>query len=65
MATKLERVLKREIEIDGKPHMLTIDSQGLKLTEKGRRKGVGLLWKELANGEAALAAALNACLGSS
>jgi hypothetical protein len=62
MATKLDRTLKREIEIDGKPYVLTIDPDGLKLTEKGRRKGHELRWKELVSGEAALAVALNASL---
>ncbi len=60
MATKLEKPLKREIDIAGVAHMLTIDGDGLKLTEKGHRKGVELRWEDLVNGEAALAAALNA-----
>ena len=62
MPTKLDKTLKREIEIDGKPYVLTIDPEGLKLTEKGRRKGHELRWKELVSGEAALAVALNASL---
>ena len=62
MATKLDKTLKREIEIDGKPFVLTIDPEGLKLTEKGRRKGHELRWKDLVSGEAALAVALNASL---
>ena len=33
MATKLDKPLKRELEIDGKPYMLTIAPDGLKLTE--------------------------------
>ena len=39
MATKLEKTLKREIDVDGKAYMLAISPEGLKLTEKGRRKG--------------------------
>jgi len=58
--TKLEKPLKREIAIDGEPYIVTIDPEGLKLTAKGRRKGHELAWKNLINGEAALAAALNA-----
>lgn len=42
MATKLDKTLKREVDVDGKPHMLTIDQHGLKLTEKGKRKGIEL-----------------------
>ena len=63
MATKLDRPLKREVLIEGKPYMLTISPQGLKLVPKGRRKGVEIAWKEIVSGEAALAAALQASLG--
>jgi hypothetical protein len=62
MTTKLEKELKREIEIEGEAYTLTIAPQGLKLTLKGKRKGTELLWKDLISGEAALAVALNASL---
>jgi hypothetical protein len=62
MATKLDKPLKREIEVAGKPYMLTIAPEGLKLVPKGKRKGQELSWDALVNGEAALAAALNASL---
>ena len=61
--TRLEKPLKREVKIKGKPHVLTVDPDGFKLTQKGRRKGIEIKWVELANGEAAMAAALNASLG--
>jgi hypothetical protein len=62
VATKLDKPLKREIQIAGKPYMLTITPEGLKLVPKGRRKGHELAWEALVSGEAALAAALNASL---
>jgi len=62
MATKLDKPLKREIEVDGKPYMLTITPEGLKLVLKGKRKGQELAWEALVSGEAALAVALNASL---
>ena len=62
MATKLEKPLKREVEIEGKPYMLTISPQGMKLVLKGRRKGHEIAWKDLVSGDAALATALNASL---
>lgn len=62
MATKLDKPLKREIQIEGKPYMLTLSPEGLKLVPKGRRKGHELSWSALVSGEAALAAALNASL---
>lgn len=60
MATKLEKALKRELEIDGKAWMITIDPTGLKVTEKGHRKGIEIAWKDLMSGDAGLAAALHA-----
>lgn len=65
MATKLDKSLKRELEIEGKAYMLTIDPEGLKLTEKGRRKGIELAWKDVVTGDAGLAAALNASVEKS
>jgi len=62
MTTKLETPLKREIDIAGKAYTLTITVQGLKLVEKGRRRGQELSWEAIVNGEAALSAALNASL---
>ena len=58
MPTKLEKPLKREILINGEPHVLMITPEGLKLTQKGKRKGLELAWKDLLSGDAALAAAL-------
>jgi hypothetical protein len=60
MMTKLEKALKREIDIDGQAYVLTISPQGLLLTVKGKRKGRELSWKDLISGDAALAVALNA-----
>jgi len=60
MATVLSKELKREILIKEKPYTLTLGPAGLKLTEKGHRKGIDLKWEDLVGGDAALAAALNA-----
>jgi hypothetical protein len=62
MATKLEKPLKRELQVNGEPYMLTISPEGLKLVPKGKRKGHELAWKDLVSGQAALAVALNASL---
>ena len=62
MPTRLDKPLKREVEIEGKPYTLTVAPDGLKLVEKGRRKGQELRWADLVSGEAALAVALNASL---
>jgi hypothetical protein len=62
MATKLEKPLKREVLVDGKPYMLTLTPEGFKLVPKGKRKGQEVSWRALVSGEAALATALNASL---
>jgi hypothetical protein len=62
MATKLEKELRREIEVEGEPYVLTISPTGLKLARKGKRKGVELTWRAIAGGDAALAAGLRASL---
>jgi hypothetical protein len=65
MATKLDKLLKREIDIDGKPYMVTLSPDGVKLTEKGKRKGQGVSWKGLVNGESATAVSLSSGLSES
>ena len=60
--TPLDKPLRRELDIEGKPYTLTVDPQHLKLVEKGRRNGIELAWKDLVNGDAALATALQASL---
>ena len=62
MATKLDKPLKREIAISGKPFVLILSPDGFKLVAKGRRKGLEISWEELVNGNAALATALSASL---
>jgi hypothetical protein len=65
MTTRLEKELRREVDIDGKPYTVTLSPDGIKLTEKGRRKGHELRWQDWVSGEAALAVALNASLSES
>jgi hypothetical protein len=62
--TPLDKPLRRELEIEGRTYTLTLDPQQLKLVEKGRRKGIELAWTDLVNGDAAIAAALQASLAS-
>lgn len=60
MMTPLDKPLRRELHIDGQPYTLTVAPEGLKLVEKGRRKGITLRWQDLVSGDAALATALQA-----
>lgn len=64
MTTRLDKTLKRELDIEGRTFVLAVSPQGLKLTLKGKRKGQELQWGDLVNGDAALAAALNASVGT-
>lgn len=61
--TPLDKPLKRELAVGEALYTLVIDPDGLKLTEKGRRKGVELAWKDIVNGDAGLAVALQASVG--
>jgi len=60
MTTKLEKELKREIQIDAEPYTVTLSPVGLKLVPKGRRKGYELAWKDLVSGQTTMTPALNA-----
>lgn len=60
--TPLDRAIRREVQVGDETYTLTIDPTGLKLVLKGRRNALELQWAELVNGDAALAAALQASL---
>jgi hypothetical protein len=47
MATKLDKTIRREIELDGQPFTVTISPNGVKLTQKGYRKGREITWNDL------------------
>jgi hypothetical protein len=64
MTTKLNGSLKREIDIDGSPYVITLAPDAMTIVLKGKRKGLELRWSELVSGEAALATALNASLAA-
>lgn len=59
---KLDKPIRREINVDDKAYTLTIDPLGMKLVEKGHRNGIAVTWKNLLNGDAAVAAALQASI---
>lgn len=47
MSTKLDKTIRREIEIDGEPFTIAISPEGFRLTKKRFRSGVALSWKML------------------
>jgi hypothetical protein len=47
MTTKLDKTIKREIDIDGEAYTVSISPEGVKLTQKGFRKGREMSWTQL------------------
>lgn len=60
MTAKLDKTIKRELELDGKLYTIAIGPDGIKVTEKGRRNGPEVSWRTIITGEAALTAELKA-----
>ena len=52
MATKLDKTIKRELELEGKLYTVAISPEGIKVTPKGARKGHEVSWSTLVGGEA-------------
>jgi hypothetical protein len=55
MAVKLEKSIKRELELDGKAYTIQMGPEGIKVTEKGKRKGREISWRSIISGDAQLA----------
>jgi len=54
MATRLDKTIKRELELDGRLYTVIVSPEGVKIVPKGRRKGYELSWASLISGEAEL-----------
>jgi hypothetical protein len=65
MATKLDKVLKREIELDGQSYIAAISPEGIKVTKKGFRKGNEISWRSIVSGDAGLNSDLSASVDAS
>lgn len=59
MTTPLEKTIKREMELDGKTYTVQMGPDGVKVTEKGKRKGQEISWRAIISGDASLAQDLN------
>ena len=62
MAVKLEKSIKRELDMDGKSYTVQIAPEGIKVTEKGKRKGREISWRAIISGDAQLAEELKMSL---
>jgi len=47
MPTKLDKTIKRELEISGKAYTVAISPEGVKITPKGGRKGQEVTWASM------------------
>lgn len=47
MATKLDKAIKRELEIDGKTYTIIMSPDGIKITPKGGRIGRETSWRSM------------------
>jgi hypothetical protein len=47
MSTTLHRPLTREVVIGGEPHKVVMSPEGLRITPKGRRKGIEVNWESI------------------
>ena len=59
MTAKLDKTIKRELDIDGKAYTIAIGPDGIKVTEKGRRNGPEVSWRSIINGDTSLNSSLN------
>ena len=55
MAVKLEKTIKRELTLDNRTYTIAIAPEGVKVTEKGKRKGREISWRAIISGDAQLA----------
>ena len=58
MTTRLDKPIKREIEHDGVLYTVTIAPDGVRVVEKGKRKGREVSWATIISGDAELNEAL-------
>jgi hypothetical protein len=58
MATKLDKAIRRELEIGGVLYTIVVSPEGVKVTEKGKRRGRELSWHSIVSGDAELAESL-------
>jgi hypothetical protein len=57
MATKLDKAIKRELEVDGKTYTIIMSPDGIKVTPKGGRIGRETSWRTLLGSEGSMGGA--------
>ena len=55
MTFRIDRPLRREVTLEGRPYTVTITAEGVRIVPKGKRTGAHeVTWLELVSGEAEL-----------
>ncbi len=54
MTTRLDKPLKREVDVNGVLYTVTFSPEGIKLVPKGKRNGTELTWEQLVRGDVSL-----------
>ena len=54
MATRLDKTIKRELELGGQLYTVSVSPEGIRIVPKGRRQGHEISWDALLSGEAEL-----------
>ena len=62
VATRLDKTIKRELDVGGKLYTVSVSPLGIKIVPKGGRKGYEISWEALLSGEVELRQDLNASL---
>ena len=62
MATRLDKTVKRELELGGKLYTVSVSPAGVRIVPKGGRKGYEISWQALLSGEVELRRDLNLSL---
>lgn len=62
MTTRLDKTIKRELELGGQLYTVNISPGGVRIVPKGGRKGYEMSWETLLNGDAELRRDLNMSL---
>ena len=62
MATRLDKTIKRELELGGQLYTVSLSPEGVRIVPKGKRKGHEISWETLLSGDAELRRDLNMSL---
>jgi hypothetical protein len=62
VATRLDKTIKRELELGGQLYTVSMSQEGVRIVPKGKRKGHEISWETLLSGDAEFRRDLNMSL---